>query len=871
MKKTVFFAILAATICAAAFISVSCKTGGNSETPTETETVNVIFMLDNEIVYTSEVTKGGKVEKPQLPDLEESPFIVWTYNGSMFDFTKTLKHDTVLTATLVKKFSVYFKADGKTIKTADYSYYYREITEPKVPDKKGYIGEWESYETTGGNVTVNAVYTPIVYHVDFYVKSTVAHSITCTIEDYESLIPEVPYRSGYTGKWVYESAGGESYTARVEYEPRLYTAKFYADGKLVKSVKVYGDEEIIPPNVPKKKYYEGNWSYRYEDGETYVYDAIYTPVVYTVSFVAEDEVIAAESYTVEDKNITPPPVPHKEHYDGAWQSYSLDFEDITVNAEYSPKQYCVTFIADGEVIDTQTYTVEENSVTPPAVPDKEGFTGEWEQFILTGGNVTINAYYTAIKYTAKFIADGLLVNEIIYTVENTDIEVPAVPQKNGYIGVWENFELGAGGAVINANYSPIVYTVTFIADGDVIDTQTYTVEGSSITPPAVPDKDGFTGHWEAFTLDYGDKVINAVYAEEYYSVTFIADGNIIDTINYTVNDKNINEPAVPGKTGYSGAWESYELSGGNITVNAIYSEEVYYVYFISDEKIIAQAEYTVTDKNIIIPEAPAKPGYESCWEEFELTCGNVYVNAVFTSIKGTDGLIFTRNGDSYTVTGYKGDEASVIIPSIHEGIPVTAIGDRAFDCSEKNIYTLEEITICENVQTIGENAFYECKSLKRVSLPDSLREIKQSAFAYCEALECLVIPDSVTKISDGTFAWCGFTSVTLPKNLKVIGESAFTYCLNLKEIVIPDSVTEIRFVAFMGCGKLEKVVFGTGLEKICQYAFMNCTMLSHAQFENPVDWKLLKQNERIDVSGQFSDPAAAAQIIIANSNSEFSK
>ena len=57
-----------------------------------------------------------------------------------------------------------------------------------------------------------------------------------------------------------------------------------------------------------------------------------------------------------------------------------------------------------------------------------------------------------------------------------------------------------------------------------------------------------------------------------YTVTFIADGNIVSVETYTENDMNISIPAVPHKPGYSGVWEDFDLSnGGNITVHAIYT------------------------------------------------------------------------------------------------------------------------------------------------------------------------------------------------------------------------------------------------------------------------------------------------------------
>jgi hypothetical protein len=58
-------------------------------------------------------------------------------------------------------------------------------------------------------------------------------------------------------------------------------------------------------------------------------------------------------------------------------------------------EYTVTFVADGTTVGTAKYTGENKSITEPAVPEKEGYTGKWESYTLTTGDVTVNAVYTA--------------------------------------------------------------------------------------------------------------------------------------------------------------------------------------------------------------------------------------------------------------------------------------------------------------------------------------------------------------------------------------------------------------------------------------------------------------------------------------------
>ena len=87
------------------------------------------------------------------------------------------------------------------------------------------------------------------------------------------------------------------------------------------------------------------------------------------------------------------------------------------------------------------------------------------------------------------------------------------------------------------------------------------------------------------------------------------------------------------------------------------------------------------------------------------------------------------------------------------------------------------------VTSIGQNAFFDCSSLKSVTLPSSLISIEDCAFIGCTALE----------------------SVEIPEGVKELG-NAFLSCSNLKSIIIPSTVTQISSQFIRNCGKLEKVV-----------------------------------------------------------------
>jgi len=197
------------------------------------------------------------------------------------------------------------------------------------------------------------------------------------------------------------------------------------------------------------------------------------------------------------------------------------------------------------------------------------------------------------------------------------------------------------------------------------------------------------------------------------------------------------------------------------------------------------------------------------------------------------GCVYTliNNGTEYEISRFGTASGEVFIEAEYRNKPVTSIAQRAF----KNCASVEIVHIGKNVRSIGENAFYGCKELKKVVIPEdnSLTYIGGSAFVSCVLLESVEIPENVTEIFDSTFAYCrSLKEITIHDKITHIGEFAFSDCIGLTKVNIPDSVTNMDVSVFAGCTGLTEVTIGSGLTVLPDSTFQNCTALKKINFSD---------------------------------------
>ncbi len=113
-------------------------------------------------------------------------------------------------------------------------------------------------------------------------------------------------------------------------------------------------------------------------------------------------------------------------------------------------------------------------------------------------------------------------------------------------------------------------------------------------------------------------------------------------------------------------------------------------------------------------------------------------------------FVFETASSGAVLKEYKGNAASVEIPSKVGSYKVTSIGAEAFWQNK----TITSVEIPSTVTSVGYAAFNECTSLTKVVLPSSVKTIDEAAFWYCTGLKKIVIPESVTSIGKDAFKGC---------------------------------------------------------------------------------------------------------------------
>ena len=177
------------------------------ETFTQVPDYTVTFQADGATVKTMTVEDGYTLKDSDYPAVPTKT----GYTGEWVKYTSAIHSNVTVQAkytAVVAKYTVFFKADGFTVKAIQVNdgYVLQDADYPEVPAKVGCNGAWEKHTAAiHSNVTINAVYSPISSHYTVTFKANGATLKTMTVADGYVLktsdYPTIPKRAGYTGSW----------------------------------------------------------------------------------------------------------------------------------------------------------------------------------------------------------------------------------------------------------------------------------------------------------------------------------------------------------------------------------------------------------------------------------------------------------------------------------------------------------------------------------------------------------------------------------------------------------------------------------------------------------------------------------------------
>ena len=129
------------------------------------------------------------------------------------------------------------------------------------------------------------------------------------------------------------------------------------------------------------------------------------------------------------------------------------------------------------------------------------------------------------------------------------------------------------------------------------------------------------------------------------------------------------------------------------------------------------------------------------------------------------------------------------------------------------------------VTSIPASFFLDCTDLKSVKIPDSCTTFGASSFKNCTALETVNIPNGTITISSSMFQSCGkLTVVTLPESVTTISAYGFQNCTSLKSINL-GNVTKFYSQAFQNCA-LESIEINEAVTEIPSQCFQGNNLIS---------------------------------------------
>ena len=241
--------------------------------------------------------------------------------------------------------------------------------------------------------------------------------------------------------------------------------------------------------------------------------------------------------------------------------------DITLRIELPlAPTYAVTAVANDATMGSVTSAMTEQDVYTMEATANEGY--EFVNWTVAGSEVSAENPYTAtITSETEFVANFQVKEyNVIYKVDGEEYQtVPtaygstitpiAEPEKEGYtFSGWSEVPatMPANDVEVTGTFTVNSYTITYKVDGEEYATETYDF-GADVTAIAEPEKEGYTfSGWSEIpaTMPANDVEVTGTFTVNSYTITYKVDGEEYATETYDFG-ATVTPVAAPVKVGYT--------------------------------------------------------------------------------------------------------------------------------------------------------------------------------------------------------------------------------------------------------------------------------------------------------------------------------
>jgi len=157
----------------------------------------------------------------------------------------------------------------------------------------------------------------------------------------------------------------------------------------------------------------------------------------------------------------------------------------------------------------------------------------------------------------------------------------------------------------------------------------------------------------------------------------------------------------------------------------------------------------------------------------------------------------------------------------------------------QNSTSILKVTFGNALTTVGEYALSNCTGINSLALENNVKTLHNSAFNGCSNLQTVTFANGLQYIGDSVLYGTNIQSLTIPTTVVSIGNNAFSNCSQLQIVnwdaqnvaTYPSSASRHPFVS---CSELQKVIFGSSVTMVPDYAFQLCTIVDTVVVGNAV-------------------------------------